>query len=260
MENYLLPLLLTLIAGLSTGIGGLISLIVKKENKKFLSISLGFSAGVMIYISFIEIFFEAKESLVLDLGERIGYWTTVITFFIGMFLMIIADKLLPCEKSFQKMATLDNDSKKLARMGLFTALAVCIHNFPEGMVTFFTSLKDTTIAIPIVVAIAIHNIPEGISVAMPIYHATGSRKKAFTYSLLSGLSEPVGGILGFILLKNILNDTIFGIILSMIAGIMIYISFEELLPTARKYSEDSLPTYGLIAGMIFMAVSLLLFI
>ncbi len=260
MENYLLPLFLTLIAGLSTGIGGLISLIVKKENKKFLSISLGFSAGVMIYLSLIEIFPEAKESIILGLGEKNGYWLTVITFFLGIFLMIFIDKLLPCEKSFKKMTSLDNDSKRLARMGIFTAIAVCIHNFPEGIVTFFSSLSDTTIAIPLVIAIAIHNIPEGISVAMPIYYATGSRKKAFIYSILSGLSEPIGGILGFILLKNILNDFILGIILSIVAGIMMYISFEELLPTARKYSKDHLPTYGLILGMIFMAISLLLFI
>ena len=258
MQNYFLPFILTLIAGLSTGIGGLIALFVKRENKKFLSASLGFSAGVMIYISMVEIFFEAKETIIVDLGEKKGYWLTVIAFFVGIIIMLIGDKMLPSENKMKK--TIDTENKKLARMGLFTALAVIIHNFPEGMVTFFTSLKDLSLAIPIVIAIAIHNIPEGISVAMPIYYSSGSRKKAFVYSLLSGLSEPIGGIIGFMLLKNVLTNTIFGVLLALIAGIMIYISFEELLPTARKYSDDSVPTYGLILGMALMAFSLLLFV
>ena len=258
MNNYIIPFTLTFLAGISTGIGGLIALFVKKENKKFLSASLGFSAGVMIYISMIEIFFEAKEHIVEDFGENKGYWLTVITFFVGIIAMFVTDKLLPSSNNLTE--GIQKDTKKLARMGFFTAIAVIVHNFPEGMATFFTSLKDTGIAIPLVIAITIHNIPEGISVAMPVYYSTGSRKKAFLYSLLSGLSEPIGGVLGFILLKNILTDAIFGSILSVTAGIMIYISFGELIPTARKYSDDNTSTFGIFIGMAVMAISLLLFI
>ena len=145
-------------------------------------------------------------------------------------------------------------------MGLFTALAIGIHNFPEGLATFIAALQEPSIAIPIAVAIALHNVPEGIAVSVPIYYATGSKKKAFLYSFLSGLSEPLGAIIGYLILRPFLNDTIMGIIFGMVAGIMIYISLDELLPSAREYGEHHLSIYGLVAGMILMAVSLLLFL
>lgn len=260
MENYLYAFLLTLIAGLSTGIGSLISLITKTTNKKFLSVSLGFSAGVMIYVSMIEIFFEAKESLSLELGEKIGYIVTTISFFIGMLLIAFIDKLIPSKENSPKLKnTLDKDNKKLERMGLFTAIAIAIHNFPEGLSTFVSSLQEPRLAMPIVIAIAIHNIPEGISVSVPIYYATGSKKKAFLYSLLSGLTEPLGAIVGFLLLMPIMNNTVLGVLFAMVSGIMVFISFDELLPSAREYAEHHLSMYGLIFGMIVMAISLLMF-
>ena len=145
-------------------------------------------------------------------------------------------------------------------MGIFTALAIAIHNFPEGIATFVSALQEPRIAIPIVVAIAIHNIPEGIAVSVPIYYSTGSKKKAFIYSFLSGLSEPIGAIVGLFILIPIMNDIVFGIIFAVVAGIMVFISLDELLPTAREYGEHHLSIYGLIAGMMVMAVSLLLFL
>lgn len=151
-------------------------------------------------------------------------------------------------------------ARKLMRMGVFTALAIAIHNFPEGLATFVSALQSPSIAIPIVVAIAIHNIPEGIAVSVPIYQATGSRKKAFCYSFLSGLAEPLGALIGWLLLMPIMTDTVFGIIFAAVAGIMVFISFDELLPAAREYGEHHLSIYGLISGMAVMAVSLLLFI
>lgn len=270
-NNILFAFALTLFAGLSTGIGSAIAFFAKKTNTKFLSISLGFSAGVMIYVSMIEIFFKAQDTLTSELGIKMGSWITVIAFFGGMFLIAIIDKLIPSGENphdMYKVEDLENknvDKKtmpdaKLLRMGLFTALAVAIHNFPEGLATFMTALQDPTIAIPIAVAIAIHNIPEGIAVSVPVYYATGSRKKAFLYSFLSGLSEPVGALVGFLILRPFMNDVIYGILFAGVAGIMVFISLDELLPSAEKYGEHHLSIYGLVAGMGVMALSLLLFI
>ena len=145
-------------------------------------------------------------------------------------------------------------------MGIFTALAIAIHNFPEGLATFVSALQEPGVAIPITAAIAIHNIPEGIAVSVPIYQATGSRRKAFLYSLLSGLAEPLGALLGWLVLQPVMNDTIFGLLFAGVAGIMVFISLDELLPAARTYGEHHLSIYGLISGMVVMAVSLLLFL
>ena len=145
------------------------------------------------------------------------------------------------------------------RLGLFTALAIALHNFPEGLATFISALQEPALAVPIVAAIAIHNIPEGIAVSVPIYHATGSKIKAFRYSFLSGLAEPVGALVGWSVLMPIMNDIVFGVIFAAVAGIMVFISFDELLPAAREYGEHHLSVYGLVSGMGVMAVSLLLF-
>jgi zinc transporter, ZIP family len=272
MNDVLLAFAFTLFAGLATGLGSAISLFAKKTNTKFLAISLGFSAGVMIYVSMIEIFVKAQDSLIIGLGERLGSWVTVISFFGGMGFIAIIDKLIPDPENphvLSKVEEIDGlaseevnikDQNKLLRMGLFTALAIGIHNFPEGIATFVSVLKDPMIAIPITVAIALHNIPEGISVYVPIYYATGNKKKAFLYSFLSGLSEPVGAIIGYLVLAPFLSDTLFGIIFASVAGIMVFISLDELLPSAREYGETHLSIYGLVAGMMLMATSLLLFI
>ncbi len=264
MDNILFAFMLTMIAGLSTGIGSCIAFFTKQTNKKFLSISLGFSAGVMIYVSMIEIFFKAQESLILALDKKLGSWVTVIAFFGGMLIIAIIDKLIPEEENPHEIKSVENEDEinrsKLKRMGVFTALAIAVHNFPEGLATFVSALQDPSIAIPIVVAIAIHNIPEGIAVSVPIYQATGSKSKALIYSFLSGLAEPVGALVGWLILMPIMNDVVFGIIFAGVAGIMVFISLDELLPTAREYGEHHLAIYGLISGMMVMAVSLLLFI
>ena len=282
MNNVFTAFLLTLLAGLSTGIGSALAFFTKKSNNKFLSLSLGFSAGVMIYISMVEIFFKSKNFLVAELGLKAGSWVNVISFFGGMFLIALIDKLIPSGENPHEMHSIEEineenpeeshhneirikhekakASNSLLRMGVFTALAIAIHNFPEGLATFVSALQEPTIAIPIAVAIALHNIPEGIAVSVPIFYATGSKKKAFVYSFLSGLSEPVGALVGYLILMPILNDTVMGIIFGMVAGIMVYISLDELLPSAREYGEHHLAIYGLVGGMILMAVSLLLFI
>jgi ZIP family zinc transporter len=266
-NNILLAFGLTLIAGLSTGIGSAIAFFAKKTNTKFLAISLGFSAGVMIYVSMIEIFAKAKDSLVAELGLKAGSWAAVASFFAGMLLIAIIDNVLPNEENPHHLHNVEelNESKvhiedNLMRTGIFTALAVGIHNFPEGLAAFISALQEPSIAIPITVAIAIHNIPEGISISAPIYYATGDRKKAFKYSFLSGLAEPIGALIGYLILMPFLNDMVFGIVFGVVAGIMVYISLDELLPSAQKYGDHHFSIGGLISGMAVMAVSLLLFI
>lgn len=267
MNNILFAFGLTLFAGLSTGIGSALAFFAKKTNTRFLAISLGFSAGVMIYVSMVEIFVKAKDTLVAELGFKAGSWATVAAFFGGMLVMAFIDNVIPSEENPHEMYKVENIEKskdksddKLLRTGIFTALAVGIHNFPEGLATFISALQEPSIAIPITVAIAIHNIPEGIAISVPVYYATGNRKKAFMYSFLSGLSEPIGALVGYLILMPFINDLMFGIIFGAIAGIMIYISLDELLPSAQEYGEHHLSIFGLISGMAVMAISLLLFI
>jgi ZIP family zinc transporter len=269
MNNTFLAFFLTLIAGISTGIGSVIAFSSKTTNTKFLSTSLGFSAGVMIYVSMIEIFSEAQRSLSVFWGEKMGTLITFVAFISGMLLIGLIDKFIPEDKNPHEVHELppneiNNNQKgektKLMRTGLFTALAIGIHNFPEGLATFVSALHEPSVAIPIVVAIAIHNIPEGIAVSVPIYYATGSKKRAFWLSFASGLSEPIGAVIGYLILFPFMNEMIYGILFAVVAGIMVFISLDELLPSARAYGEHHLSMYGMIAGMTVMAVSLWLFI
>jgi len=267
MNNILSAFLLTLAAGLSTGIGSLIAFTARTTNKRFLAISLGFSAGVMIYVSLVDILSKARDSLISYLGEVNGSWLTVIAFFAGIALIAVIDRLIPSEGNPHEAKSVEAEAKvpepsqanNLMRMGVFTALAIAVHNFPEGLATFVSAMQEPSVAIPIVAAIAIHNIPEGIAVSVPIYQATGSKLKAFRYSFISGFAEPVGALVGWLLLMPVMGDVAFGIIFAAVAGIMVFISVDELLPAAREYGEHHLSIYGLIAGMAVMAVSLLLF-
>lgn len=263
-KNVLIALLLTLFAGLSTGIGSLISVVYKTTNKKLLSIALGFSAGVMIYVSFVEILPEAQHSLEEYYHSKAASWVTLIAFFGGMLIVTLIDKLVPSYENPHEMYGVedmnldDQRSAKLRRLGVLSAIAIAVHNFPEGIATFMAAYNDIELGLPIAFAVAIHNIPEGIAVAVPIYYATKSRKKAFRLSFLSGLSEPVGAILAYLLLMPFLNDLLMGIVFASVAGIMIFISLDELLPSAEEYGEHHLSIYGLLAGMFIMAVSLLI--
>lgn len=263
--NILIPLLLTLFAGLATGIGSLIAFFAKQTNKKFLSFSLGLSAGVMIYVSFVELLRNAEDVLSTELGMREGMGLTVVCFFLGILLIGIIDRLVPSFENPHEVRSVENMQEvpnqvnaKLKRMGVMTALAIGIHNFPEGIATFMAALESPTLGIAIAVAIAIHNIPEGIAVSVPIFYATGNRKKAFLYSLLSGLAEPIGALLAWIVLMPFMSPTMMGCIFAAVAGIMVFISLDELLPAAREYGEHHISIYGLVAGMAVMAVSLIL--
>ena len=265
-EQRLIRSRVTLFAGLSTGIGSLIGFLSKEFNPRFLTIALGFSAGVMIYVSMIEIFVKARDSLSVSYGDKMGYVLTVVSFFAGIAVIALIDKLIPSYENPHEMNveqkikdSTDEQKKKLMRMGMFSALAIGIHNFPEGLATFMSGLTNPTLGISIAVAVAIHNIPEGLAVSAPIFYATKSRKKAFVLSFLSGLAEPIGALIGYFVLRSIFNETTFGVIFASVAGIMVYISLDELLPTAEEYGEHHLAIGGLIVGMFIMAVSLLLF-
>lgn len=210
-DNLVFAFSLSLLAGLSTGIGSLLSLLTKRTNTKFLAVMLGFSAGVMLYVSFVEIFSQSREVLTGVYGVTKGTWVTVIAFFTGIFVIGLIDKLIPDSENPHEIHTIEEmdtekpeqhlvekQNKSLMRMGLFTGVAIAIHNFPEGLATLTATLANPQLGLPIAVAIAIHNIPEGIAVAVPVYFATGDKKKAFILSFLSGLAEPVGALVGFL--------------------------------------------------------------
>ena len=253
--NFNLALLLTLIAGLSTGIGSAIAYVIKKPKMTYLSFALGFSAGVMIYISFVELLPQALT----ELGQALG----VTAFFLGIFFIGFIDMMIPERENphafhgFSKESRASID-KNLMRTGVFTALAIAIHNFPEGLATFGTALSDVRLGMVIALAIAIHNIPEGISVSIPIFYATGNKNKAFMYSFLSGVAEPVGAIVGFLVFYSFMTGGLLYALLAFVAGIMVYISVDELLPVAHQYGHSHTVIIGVILGMLIMALSLLL--
>ncbi len=266
-NQVLIAFALTLFAGLSTGIGSTIAFLAKSTNTKFLSVALGFSGGVMIYLSFVEIFPEAKEILSAEVGLHGGYLLTVLAFFTGILFIAVIDKLVPEFENPHELKRVEqmydkeqHKNKKLYRMGMMSALAITLHNFPEGLATFMAALQDIRLGLPIAIAIAIHNIPEGIAVSVPIHHATGSKRKAFTYSFLSGLAQPVGALVGFFILMPFLNQVVFGFLFAAVAGIMVFISLDSLLPAAREYGEPHLALYGLSGGMAVMALSLVFFL
>ena len=295
-ENVGIAFALTFVAGMATGVGSLIAFFAKRTNYRFLSVATGFSAGVMLYISFVELFFEGAEMLTETYGDNLGNWINVAAFFGGMLLIGLIDTLVPSRENpheapteaetrplhdpdaplpkgdrkeylekvlHEKQLNTPEARHKLMRMGIFTALAIAIHNFPEGLVTFLTALEDPSLGVAIAIALALHNIPEGISVSVPIFYATGSRKKAFWYSFLSGLAEPFGAVIAYGLLLFFFRETgvpaeITGILFTGVAGIMVYISLDELLPTSRAYGKGHDSLIGLVGGMAIMALSLLL--
>ncbi|MBR2128904.1 MAG: zinc transporter ZupT [Bacteroidales bacterium] len=276
MEGVLTALLLTLIAGAATGIGGALVLFKKKLSSNFLAGALGLSAGVMIFISLAELFPEAQAEIAATGSVRHGEALVLAAFFIGMGIITLIDFLIPEYENpheasglslGSKTAAVDvlehTGSEALKRLGLMSALAIAIHNFPEGIATFIGALNDPQMGAGITFAIAIHNIPEGIAVAIPIYYATKSKGKALLYATLSGLSEVIGALLCLAITAisgiELTGDSVaFPLILAAVAGIMIYISLDELLPTAEKYGKHHIAIAGVVGGMAIMGISLLI--
>ncbi|HIC4160572.1 TPA: zinc transporter ZupT, partial [Campylobacter jejuni] len=281
-EQIFIAMLLTLFAGFSTAIGSIIAFFSRKDDLRVLSLGLGFSAGVMIYISFMEILPTALKDFKNHYDSHWAELLGLACFFGGILISLLIDKLIPEDVnphepkedlSELKICPLPQkgqnppkfhpgeklhqiNTKALKRTGIFTALAIAIHNFPEGFATFISSLDNLTLGIAIAIAVAIHNIPEGLAVSLPIYHATGDKKKAFIYSALSGFAEPLGAFVGALILLPFIGDLTLAISFAVIAGIMVFISLDELLPAAKTYDKAHDSLYGLIAGMMIMALSL----
>lgn len=281
-EQIFIAMLLTLFAGFSTAIGSIIAFFSRKDDLRVLSLGLGFSAGVMIYISFMEILPTALKDFKNYYNSHWAELLGLACFFGGILISLLIDKLIPEDVnphepkedlSELKICPLPQkgqnppkfhpgeklhqiNTKALKRTGNFTALAIAIHNFPEGFATFISSLDNLTLGIAIAIAVAIHNIPEGLAVSLPIYHATGDKKKAFIYSALSGFAEPLGAFVGALILLPFIGDLTLAISFAVIAGIMVFISLDELLPAAKTYDKAHDSLYGFIAGMAIMALSL----
>ncbi len=254
MSKFGLALMLTTIAGLSTGVGSILSFLLPKKDYKSLSFGLGFAAGVMIFVSLVEIFFEALGLLSTKYGNLSSLVFCSISFFVGILLAGFIDKKM-------SNVPLKFGSKKsnLKRTGVILFITIVIHNLPEGIISFLSAAEVPKIALPVIIAIAIHNIPEGIAVSLPVYYSTGSKIKAIGLSFLSGLAEPLGGLIGYLLLKPILTNMTMGLMLSAVAGLMVYISFAELLPLSQEYGESETASIGLISGMIIMGLSICFF-
>ncbi len=260
MDIVVWALLLSTFAGLSTVIGALLAFVIRRPRRHFLPFSLGLSGGVMLYVSFVELLPEGIKGA--------GEFKAVLAFFAGIIFIAIIDLIIPEMENphhFQDGRRRGRGNNELTegvcthaimRTGLFTALAITIHNFPEGIATFATALTDIDLGIVIAIAIALHNIPEGISVSVPIYCATGSRKLALKYSAISGLAEPLGAVIAYLVLMPFLNDTLLAVLLACVAGIMVYISIDEIIPAAYSYGKSHIVVIGTVTGMAIMAASL----
>lgn len=258
--NYKIALLLTFFAGLATVVGGCFTFFIKRTNIRALSIGLGFSAGVMIFLSFTEILTNAKE-MIGKFYPNNANWLVLVGFALGLFIAILIDYFVPDhieEDLFSGQEKCTNSPHRIKRAGLLTAIAISVHNFPEGMATFFVSTQNLAMGFTVAMAIAIHNIPEGIAVALPIYHATGKKRLAIWYTFLSGISEPIGAIIGLIAIQYFLPQVAVGLLFAAVGGIMIYISFDTILPLSREYGDGHYSVLGIMSGIIIVWTSLLL--
>lgn len=259
-QNFGIAMLMTLFAGLTTAIGGAIAFMVKKDNLRALSVGLGFSAGVMIFLSFNDIIPEAGELLAVNYPNAYE-WMVLFGFVAGIVVAILIDYFLPDHVDPEELENPEgpcNKRHKIKRAGLLTAIAICVHNFPEGMATFLTTTQNVTLGISVGLAIAIHNIPEGIAVALPIYHVTGKKRYAMLYAALSGITEPIGAVIGMFLFSLFLPQVLVGILLAAVAGIMIYLSFDTLLPLSREYGSWHLSMIGIVTGILFIWTGLII--
>ena len=266
MGDITFAFLLTVIAGTATGVGGLAILFSKKTSKKFLSICLSFSAGVMLYISFGEILMEAFEDLEDALGDGTGYLVATIAFFAGILIVALIDKFVPhhdgiavaSDSADSDAIIVEKDKKELKRTGVMTAIAIAMHNLPEGIVIFMAALHDSALGVAIAIAIILHNIPEGIATAAPIYYSTGSKVKAFFFAFSTGYVQVIGAFIAWLLVQNIFDEmeAVFGIAFAVVAGIMVYVAIHQLLPAAQKFGKHHMVMKWLFAGMAVMAISL----
>jgi len=249
-NQIIIPFSLTLLAGLSTVVGSLIFLSRTLSKRKFIGFFLGLSAGVMIYLSFVELLPYSIKNM--------GFLNANIFFFIGVIIMALIDFFLPHHYLEERICRRQNIiDRRLLSTGLVVTLGLIIHNIPEGMAVFLSSFTSIRLGVLLAIAIAIHNIPEGIAVAAPIYQATQNKGKAIKYAFISGMAEPFGAVIAFLLLKPYLNSNILSYIFALVAGVMVYISFDELLPACFRDEHGHHAILGIMTGMIIVSFSLL---
>lgn len=258
----LAALAITLGAGLATALGSLLVIFARGPNPRLLAFGLAFAGGAMVYVSLSEILNSSIASFSAAYDARTGFALATFAFLAGVVLIMLIDRLIP--NPHDSLATDDpslhaHNRDYVRRVGLMTAVAITAHNFPEGLATFFANLEAPAVGLPLAFAIAIHNIPEGIAIAVPVYYATGSKPHAFVASLLSGLAEPAGALIGYGLLSSVLSEAVFGAVFGVIAGVMVFLAIDELLPAAKRYAQGHETVYGLVSGMGVLAVSLVLF-
>ena len=274
-NNYLIAFIFSAIAGLSTVIGGFVTFFIKGNSLKYLSFGLGLSAGVMLFVSLVDLYPEAGEMIKVQMGENFA-WLAIVSFGVGILSAILIDFFVPDHiqaQMFTKQiganekhidstdcATDENaviSIGKVKRAGLITAIVVALHNLPEGLATFTLTTQDVMLGLGVVFAIAIHNIPEGMAISIPVYQATHSKRKAFLYSFLSGMAEPVGGVVGFLLIKTLFPNLCVGILFALVAGIMTYISLDTLLPLSKDYDTGHYSISGVVLGLMIMGTALI---
>ncbi len=255
-KNIIAAFTLSTIAGLSTGIGGIIVVLVKQKGTRFLCLSLGFSAGIMLTVSLADMLPHAAEIFIGSFGRTAGAVATVAAMVIGLGLAALIDQTLPDHSNKKSEGQSSSEKAILFRLGVFSTMAVLIHNFPEGIATFMSTYTNIPLGLSIAIAIALHNVPEGMAVSMPIYYATSSKTKAVAAAFVSGLSEPVGALLAFLVFRPFLTLKLLAVMFSVIAGLMVYIVFDELLPSSWRYGHARLSLMGVLAGILVMTFGL----
>ena len=260
-QEILWALLLPLISGLTTVIGSIIVFFTKRQSPKFLSFCLGFSAGIMVVLALSDLMPESAEAFINHFGgEHLAALWSVLFLVAGMGLAILFDKMVPGGEHPHHHADLPFEEvphkHKLMRLGVISVIAIALHNIPEGIATFIASYNNTMLGVSLTFAVIAHNIPEGIALAAPIYYSTGKKSKAFLATLFAGLALPLGALLTWLFLAPVINDFLLGSMYALVAGLMIYISFDELLPAARENGDQGshLSLYGILTGIVLMAL------
>lgn len=269
-DNVFATFFITFLAGASTAIGAALTFVIKRDDFRWLALGMSFSAGVMLYLSFMDILPISFSQIAGDGADWLGIGVEktskiagMAAFFLGAAAAALIDAFIPSHVHSDMLSAASQEPSqkggRLNRMAVITAVAISIHNFPEGLSVFVTGLEDINVGMAVGFAIMLHNIPEGISVSLPVYTATGSKGYSFMVGALSGLTEPLGAIVAYLFLAPLLTNTVIGCVLASTAGIMVYIALDELLPMAREYGEEHYGIFGAFAGMGVMVLGSLVF-
>jgi ZIP family zinc transporter len=268
--NVLIAFFVTILAASATMLGALAMIGAKESNPRLLAFGLSFAGGAMVYISLVEIFVKSQISFGEVLTVKEAYSAATFAFFVGIALLFLLDKFIPNphsslstdENSFSQNKRKDDHTHihaDVGKIGLMATLAITAHNIPEGMATFFSTLDNPAVGMNLALAIAIHNIPEGLSIAIPVFYATRSKAKAVLATFVSAIAEPIGAFLGYVVLAPFIGPTVYGCVFGVIAGAMVYLALDELLPAAKRYAKGHETVYGIISGMAIIALSLVMF-